>query len=51
MKGMRILWRSFWTAKAVLVGIKLMHMIRKSQLSAEKGKDFSFIEQFYALAA
>lgn len=28
-----------------------MHMIRKSQLSAEKGKELSFAKQFYALAA
>jgi hypothetical protein len=44
-------FKSFWAAKAVLAGIELMHMIRKGQLSAEKGKDLSFAEQFYALAA
>jgi putative transposase len=41
----------FRAANAVLAGIELMYMIRKGQLSAEKGKDLSFAEQFYALAA
>lgn len=44
-------FKTFRTARAVLAGIELMHMIRKGQLSAEKGKDLSFAEQFYALAA
>jgi putative transposase len=44
-------FKTFRTARAVLAGIELMHMIRKGQLSAENGKDLSFVEQFYALAA
>jgi len=44
-------FKTFRTARAVLAGIELMHMIRKGQLSAEKGSDLSFAEQFYALAA
>jgi len=44
-------FKTFRTARAVLAGIELMHMIRKGQLSDEKGKDLSFAEQFYALAA
>src|ERR1035437_6457458 len=44
-------FKTFRTARAVLAGIELTHMIRKGQLSAEKGKDLSFAEQFYALAA
>jgi len=44
-------FKSFRAASAVLAGIELMHMIRKGQLSVEKGKDLSFAEQFYALAA
>ena len=44
-------FKSFWAASKVLAGIELMHMIRKGQLSAEKGKERSFAEQFYALAA
>ena len=44
-------FKSFRTASAVLAGIELMHMIRKGQLSAEKGMELSFAKQFYALAA
>jgi putative transposase len=44
-------FKSFRAASAVLAGIELMHMIRKGQLSVEKGKNLSFAEQFYALAA
>lgn len=44
-------FKFFRAASAVLAGIELMHMIRKGQLSTEKGKDLSFAEQFYALAA
>lgn len=44
-------FKTFRTARAILAGIELMHMIRKDQLSAEKGKDLSVAEQFYALAA
>ena len=44
-------FKSFRAASAVLVGIELMHMIRKGQMSVTKGKELSFAEQFYALAA
>jgi putative transposase len=44
-------FKSFRAASAVLVGIELMHMIRKGQISVTKGKELSFAEQFYALAA
>jgi transposase-like protein len=44
-------FKTFRTARAVLAGIELMHMIRKGQLSAEKGNELPFAEQFYALAA
>ena len=44
-------FKSFRAASAVLAGIELMHLIRKGQLSAEKGNDLSIAEQFYALAA
>ena len=44
-------FKSFRAASAVLVGIELMHMIRKVQISVTKGKELSFAEQFYALAA
>lgn len=42
-------FKTFRTARAVLAGIELMHMIRKGQLSAEKGNELPFAEQFYAL--
>lgn len=44
-------FKTFRTARAVLAGIELMHMIRKGQLSVDKGENLSFAEQFYALAA
>jgi len=42
-------FKSFQTAKSVLAGIELMHMIRKGQLMMEGCKEESFAEQFYAL--
>ena len=44
-------FKSFRTASAVLAGIELMHMIRKGQMSTEKGMGLSFAKQFYVLAA
>ena len=44
-------YKTFRATRAVLAGIELMQIIRKGQLSAKKGKDLSFSEQFYALAA
>ena len=44
-------FKSFKTASAVLAGIELVHMIRKGQMSTEKGMGLSFTKQFYALAA
>jgi putative transposase len=41
-------FKSFRSARNVLVGIELMHMIRKGQMAAEN--QLSFAEQFYALA-
>jgi putative transposase len=43
-------FKSFRAAQAVLVGIELMHMIRKSQLLMDGCVDMSFADQFYALA-
>jgi transposase-like protein len=42
--------KSFHSAKNILTGIELMHMIRKGQLIMEGGDEISFAEQFYALA-
>ncbi|MEB0032310.1 DDE-type integrase/transposase/recombinase, partial [Undibacterium sp. RTI2.1] len=43
-------FKSFRSAKSILVGIELMHMIRKGQLMMEGADDLSFADQFYALA-
>lgn len=43
-------FKSFRSAANVLVGIELMHMIRKGQLVLEGGIELSFANQFYALA-
>ena len=43
---------SFEAAQAVLVGIELMHMLKKGQLVGEEGAEgLTPVEQFYALAA
>ena len=43
-------FKSFRSAKSVLAGIELMHMIRKGQLMMEGNDASSFADQFYALA-
>ena len=43
-------FHSFRSARNVLAGIELMHMIRKGQLMIEDGNQMSFADQFYALA-
>lgn len=42
--------KSFRSAQAVLGGIELMHMIRKSQFKVKGCDSMSFADQFYALA-
>ena len=45
-------FRAFDAAQSTLVGIELMHMIKKRQLVVEEGKEgLTAAEQFYALAA
>src|SRR5262245_39694048 len=45
-------FKAFDTAQATLVGIELMHMIKKRQLVVEEGrKDLTTAELFYSLAA
>ena len=45
-------FKSFAAAQDTLVGIELMHMIKKRQLVVEEGdKGLTTAEQFYALAA
>ena len=43
-------FKSFRSAKSILAGIELMHMIRKGQLLLEGCIGLSFADQFYALA-
>jgi transposase-like protein len=43
-------FKSFRSAKSVLAGIELMHVIRKGQLLLEGCIRLSFADQFYALA-
>jgi putative transposase len=43
-------FKSFLSAKNVLAGIELMHMIRKGQLRIAGSNQMSFANQFYALA-
>jgi putative transposase len=43
-------FKSFRSAKSVLAGIELMHMICKGQLLLEGCTELSFADQFYALA-
>ena len=43
-------FKSFLSAKSILAGIELMHMIRKGQLMLKGGIELSFADQFYALA-
>ena len=42
--------KSFQSARKVLAGIELMHMIRKAQFAISGGDTMSFADQFYALA-
>ena len=42
--------KSFQSARKVLAGIELMHMIRKAQFAVAGGDTMSFADQFYALA-
>ena len=43
-------FKSFRTARSILAGNELMHMIRKGQLMLEGCIKLSFADQFYALA-
>ena len=43
-------FKSFRSARCVLAGIELMHMIRKGQFTTDGAEMTSFADQFYALA-
>jgi len=44
-------FKSFEAAQTILVGIELMHMLRKGQLADGVEQGLTTAEQFYALAA
>jgi putative transposase len=45
-------FKSFDAAQSTLVGIEIMHMIKKRQMVVEEGEEgLTAAEQFYALAA
>jgi putative transposase len=45
-------FKSFEAAQATLVGIELMHMLKKRQLRVEAGDEgLTAVAQFYALAS
>ena len=44
-------FKSFEAAQQTLVGIELMHMLRKGQMDDGVGEGLSAAEQFYSLAA
>ena len=43
-------FKSFQSARNILAGIELMHMIRKGQVMMEGAENLSFADQFSALA-
>jgi putative transposase len=43
-------FKSFKAAQSTLVGIEVMHMLRKGQLKGDEFEGFTAVEQFYALA-
>jgi len=43
-------FKSFGSARSVLAGIELMHMIRKGQADFKGADKMSISQQFYALA-
>ena len=44
-------FKSFHTARCTLVGIELIHMLRKGQMDDGNGQGLTAAEQFYTLAA
>ena len=43
-------FKAFQSAKSIIDGIELMHMIREGQMMTNGSESMSFAEQFYALA-
>jgi putative transposase len=43
-------FKSFHAAKSILAGIKLVHIIRKAQLTFAGAEEMSFADKFFAFA-
>jgi len=43
-------FKSFWSARIIIAGIEIMHMIRKGQMDCPAGQPMSAAQQFYSLA-
>lgn len=43
-------FKSFWSARIIIAGIEIMHMISKGQLRCPDGKTMPAADQFYGLA-
>jgi transposase-like protein len=43
-------FESFWSARIIIAGIEVMHMISKGQLRCPDGEVMSAADQFYGLA-
>ena len=43
-------FKSFWSTRIIIAGIKTMPMIRKGQLDCPVGQTMSAAQQFYSLA-
>ena len=43
-------FKSFWSARIIIAGIEIMHMIRKGQMYGPAAQPLSAAQQFYSLA-
>ena len=43
--------KSFWSARTIIAGNEIMHMIRKGQIDCPTGQPMSAAQQFYSLTA
>ena len=43
-------FKSFWSARIIIAGIEIMHMIRKRQMDYPAGQPMPAAQQFYSLA-
>jgi putative transposase len=50
ISGPMLGFKSFWSARIIIVGIETMHMIKKGQMNCPEGSTLSAAQQFYSLA-